>query len=485
MACIGEQLKQMAEYAPDRIAIETNDGKISYRDLYQSIRSLQRNLAYKLPNKKGKRIGFLLPNSPRWLELFIAISSSGGIAIPFDPKWSMSQLQDVINDAEPDLIIYDSTFSGLFENMKAISITDLGASAPSERKEEHAADQDPFYIGYTSGTTGRPKGFIRSHASWADCFSVGQEVFSLDVADRILCPGPLVHSHFLYAAVQSLHIGATLYLTETFEEKEVWGLLQKSDITVLYIVPTMFEALNRVRKGEAAPKLQALISSGAKWEKQSKQQAVQVFPNATVYEFYGASELSFVSYRNVEEKLPEGAIGTPFPGVEIAIFSNEGKRVKQGEVGNLYVKSPWTFDGYLNLPEETEKVFDGDWATVGDLAFENEEGHVILVGRKQNMIISGGLNIYPEEVEQVIRKHPAIEEVVVKGIADDYWGEKAVAFVTAVQKEPLVIEEIKGHLADFLPKYKCPKEWFELEAFPYTSSGKIARKELQIPVRSE
>ncbi|MFG6114901.1 AMP-binding protein [Halobacillus sp. MO56] len=485
MACIGEQLKEIAEYNPDRIAIETKEDKISYRKFYQSIRSLQRNLAYKLPNIKGKRIGFLLPNSPKWLELFIAISSSGGIAIPFDPKWSISQLQDVIGDAEPDLIIYDSIFEERFEQTNAVSINDLESSAPSGREHWHAADQAPFYIGYTSGTTGRPKGFVRSHASWADCFSVGQEVFSLNEADRILCPGPLVHSHFLYAAVQSLHIGTTLYLTETFESNEVWELLQKNDITVMYIVPTMFEALNHVRKDEAAPTLQALISSGAKWAVQSKQEAVQVFPDATVYEFYGASELSFVSYRDVEEELPEGAIGKPFPEVEIAIFSNEGKRVKQGEVGSLYVKSPWTFGGYLNLPEETENVFDGGWATVGDLAFENEEGHVILVGRKQNMIISGGLNIYPEEVEQVISKHPAIEEVVVKGIADEYWGEKVVAFVIAEQKEPLVIEEIKAHLADFLPKYKCPKEWFELEAFPYTSSGKIARKELQIPVRSE
>ncbi|WP_028783929.1 AMP-binding protein [Thalassobacillus devorans] len=485
MACIGEKLIQIAEDNPGRIAIETKEGIISYRDFYQSIQSLQGKLAKKLSDIKGKRVGFLLPNSPRWLELFIAISSCGGIAIPFDPKWKLAQLYDVIGDAEPDLIIYDSIFGDRFEKMEAVSISELEANAPADGKQGHADDHDPFYIGYTSGTTGRPKGFIRSHASWADCFSVGQEVFSLYEADRILCPGPLVHSHFLYAAVQSLHIGATLYLTDTFEAGEVWGLLQKSDITVLYIVPTMFEALNRVRKGETAPTLQALISSGAKWAEPSKQEAVQVFPNASVHEFYGASELSFVSYRNVEEALPDGAIGTPFPEVELAIFSNEGKRVQKGEVGSLFVKSPWTFDGYLNLPEETEKVFAGDWATVGDLAFENEAGHFILVGRKQNMIISGGLNIYPEEVEQAIRKHTAIEEVVVKGVADDYWREKVVAFVTAAKDESLMIEEIKAHLADFLPKYKCPKEWYELEAFPYTSSGKIARKKLQIPLRSE
>ncbi|UOR10864.1 AMP-binding protein [Halobacillus amylolyticus] len=489
MAFIGTCIKEIAEQSPKRIAIETRNNRITYQEFYHSVLLLQRKLSRLLPEGKGKKIGFLLPNEPKWLELFIAISSSGGIAIPFDPKWSPFQLNDVIKDSQPDLVIYDDAFADRFRNTTFVqtwTIDALDLLFTSEQSRNLFLDQDPFYIGYTSGTTGQPKGFIRSHASWADCFSLGRQVFSLDKEDQILCPGPLVHSHFLYAAVQCLHLGATLHLCSTFSEREVWEVLQKKDITVMYIVPTMFEALNKKGDGKISQHLKTLISSGAKWAAASKQSASQVFPHASIYEFYGASELSFISFREVNDgDLPEGSIGQPFPQVKILILSDDGRLVSQGEVGNLFVSSPWVFDGYLNRPEETADVFNGKWATVGDLAFVDEKGHIILKGRKKSMIISGGLNIYPEEVEQVIRDHPAIDEAVVKGVEDDYWGEKVIAFVTRTEGEPLFIDDVKGHLTKLLPKYKCPKEWIELNEFPYTSSGKIARKELLMPVRRD
>ncbi|MFD2923738.1 AMP-binding protein [Halobacillus naozhouensis] len=487
MSVIGTSIREVAKRDPERVAIETWERQISYQEFYQSTQLLQRKLTFLFPKGKGKKIGFLLPNEPKWLELFIAISSMGGIAIPFDPKWSPRQLSEVIRDAEPDLVVYDQTFANQFKginSVKTFTIKALELLSPTRKVASDFSGHDPFYIGYTSGTTGQPKGFIRNHASWADCFSLGRQVFSLTEEDKILCPGPLVHSHFLYAAVQCLHIGATLHLCP-FSAREVWGLIKKQDITVMYMVPTMFEALNRKRTSGTADQLITLISSGAKWSDSSKQKAKEVFPQACIYEFYGASELSFVSYRKVnDETLPEGAIGQPFPEVEISILDDGGKPVSQGEIGNLFVSSPWVFNGYLNRPEETSKVFHGDQATVGDLAFLNKEGYIILQGRKQNMIISGGLNIYPEEVEQVIRKHPAIDEAAVLGMDDSYWGQKVVAFVTCAEDHQLVIDDMKSYITKALPKYKCPKEWIKLDQFPYTSSGKIARKELQFPTRS-
>ncbi|UOQ95416.1 AMP-binding protein [Halobacillus shinanisalinarum] len=485
MAFIGPFIKEIAEQSPKRIAIETNKDRITYQEFYHSVLLLQRKISRLLPEGKGKKIGFLLPNEPKWLELFIAISSSGGIAIPFDPKWSPFQLNDVIKDSQPDLVIYDGVFADRFRNttfVQTCTIDALDLLFPSEQSRNLFLDQEPFYIGYTSGTTGQPKGFIRIHASWADCFSLGRQVFSLDKEDHILCPGPLVHSHFLYAAVQCLHIGATLHLCSSFDAREVSEVLRRKNITVMYIVPTMFEALNKIGCGLISEHLRTLISSGAKWSAASKQAASQAFPHASIYEFYGASELSFVSFREVNDGgLPEGAIGEPFPRVEILILSDDGRPVRQGEVGNLFVRSPWIFDGYLNRPEETADVFNGAWATVGDLAFVDGDEHVILKGRKKNMIISGGLNIYPEEVEQVIREHPAIDEAVVKGVENDYWGEKVTAFVTRTEGKQLFIDDVKDHLTKLLPKYKCPKEWIELDEFPYTNSGKIARKELVEP----
>ncbi len=488
MSVIGTSIREVAKRYPERIAIETWREHISYKEFYQSTQLLQRKLTFLFPKGKGKKIGYLLPNEPKWIELFIAISSMGGIAIPFDPKWSPLQLSEVIKDAEPDLVVYDQAFAHQFEGIntvKTFTLEALELLSPTGEVVSDFSSQDPFYIGYTSGTTGQPKGFIRSHASWADCFSLGRQVFSLTEEDKILCPGPLVHSHFLYAAVQCLHIGSTLHLCSSFSADEVWELLHTRSITVMYMVPTMFEALTRIRGSKVSNHLTTLISSGAKWRGHSKEKVSAVFPHASVYEFYGASELSFVSFRKVnDDTLPEGSLGKPFPSVEISILSDSGQPVPQGEVGTLFVKSPWVFNGYVNRPEETAKVFHGDWATVNDLAFVNEEGHIILKGRKQNMIISGGLNIYPEEVEQVIRRHSAIEEAAVLGVEDEYWGQKVVAFVTCAGGREPVMDEVNAYIAKFLPKYKCPKEWIQLHEFPYTGSGKIARKKLQIPTRS-
>ncbi|MCP3027806.1 AMP-binding protein [Halobacillus sp. A5] len=486
MARIGEKIRETAYHDPERTAVKTEYGSVTYEEFYQSCEDFHGRISSLLSSIKGKRIAFLLPNEPKWLEIFIAISSGGGIAIPFDPKWSAAQVSEVLLDAQPDLFIYDQSVSTSFDCSRSIEVNELNVLASIITKHADVSDQDPFYIGYTSGTTGQPKGFIRSHASWADCFSLGGETFSLSEQDHMLCPGPLVHSHFLYAAVQCLHMGAALHLPAKFDAEKVWTWLHTEDISVIYIVPTMFEALKRVIGDAVFPDVKALISSGAKWVESSKQSAIHVFPTADIYEFYGASELSFVSYRLVDEDgLYEGSIGQPFPRVEIAILTEDGQPVKKGEVGQLFVSSPWVFDGYLNRPEETKKVFFGKWATVGDLAFVNENGHIILKGRRQNMIISGGLNIYPEEVEETIRRQPAIEEAAVIGLEDAYWGEKVVAFVTCKKGQTLQIEEMNKQLAKWLPRYKCPKEWVELGSFPYTSSGKIARKQLRTSARRD
>ncbi|QAS53562.1 AMP-binding protein [Halobacillus litoralis] len=477
MALIGERIHEKARCFPEKEAVVHGRTVLTYEELLYQMMTLKRQCTYQLGSMKGKKISFLLPNGPEWLVVFLAVSSSGGIVIPLDPKWPKSQLDDVLLDADPDLIIYDKDLTDLSGRDHAYTWDEISIFPELELPAEQINDDDIFYIGYTSGTTGRPKGFMRAHASWADCFSEGAEVFSLKQEDRIFSPGPLVHSHFLYASIQALHLGTTLHLVSSFQAEEVWRVLEDKDITVLYIVPTMFEALKRTEISGHASYLKTMISSGAKWEKPSKRQASQLFPETDIYEFFGASELSFVSVQTVSGRnLPDGAIGTPFPQVEWSIRIDAGDEAAEGEVGMLFVKSPWIFEGYLNRPEQTAEMFDGDWATVGDLAYKNERGQVILSGRKQNMIISGGLNIYPEEVERVIRDHPAIDEVIVLGQPDSYWGEKVTAVYTG--DKSLCVDQLELFCKQWLPKYKCPKEWVAVADFLYTSSGKVARKQM-------
>lgn len=463
----------------NKLAIAYDDDKISYPQLNNIILSLQRKLSTVLKEPFGKKVAFLLENKVDFLTLFLAISELGAIALPLDSKWSNKDLDHIIRDATPDLLITNDCERFSYES---ITMEQLRETTESSKVLPTVQDDALFYLGYTSGTTGKPKGFVRTHASWIHSFQSSDEIFRLTSEEKILAPGPLVHSHFLYAALHSLHIGATLYMTESFDANNVLNIIQKEQISVIYIVPTMFQAMYEQFKNEKQPffSLQKIISSGAKWHPSLRKEAKTVFPQAKVFEFYGASELSFVSYLDEEgfRKKPL-SVGRAFPNVQVTIRTNAEEEASPCEIGQLYVKSKLIFHSYFNNPEATKEVVQGDWATVGDIAYVDEEGYIHLVGRKHNMIISGGLNVYPEEVEHVLKKHSAIHEVAVIGVADDYWGEKVVALIKWDNSERLSHAELKQYCRKHLATYKCPQTFICVNEFPYTSSGKIARKQLQ------
>ncbi|KGX89454.1 AMP-binding protein [Pontibacillus marinus] len=467
----------MQQY-PEKTAIISDAEHITYGELTAQITTLQKQLSNQLSDLKGKRVALLLENGTDFLKMFFAVSASGGIAIPFDPKWSGRQFSMVIQDCKPDLIVvHKSLQSKLPESSLVITIEELNQLKAEDTKPQSGNEQDIFYIGYTSGTTGTPKGFMRTHQSWFACFADCQHVFGLQPKDHILSPGPLVHSHFLFAAVQALHMGATLHVCKSFTPQAVLQKMKEHPITVLYIVPTMFESLLQ-SSDEDVQSLRKIISSGAKWKKESKERAPKLFPNAQMIEFFGASELSFVTYLMPYEHAHKGeTVGRVFPNVELQVKKQDGSLAKPNEIGELYVKSLWVFSGYLNRPEETAQVFQDGWVTIGDLASIDEEGYLTIIGRKHNMIISGGLNIYPEEVEQIFSELPQIEEIAVLGVEDKYWGEKVVAVLSANQ--PIQKESLDQHGKRFLPSYKCPKEYYVVDQLPHTSSGKVARKKVK------
>ncbi|WLR53032.1 AMP-binding protein [Bacillus tianshenii] len=466
----------------DKPAIYFHGRCFTYGNVKQEIHNHQARLTNLFPNFKGKKIALLLENGPQLLTLFLAVSAFGGVAVPFDPKWSKNQSTDVWQDCNADYLLYHASLKEQVEiegNEKAMEFESFLKLEHVRVNQAPLDKEDLFYIGYTSGTIGTPKGYMRNHRSWYDCFQYSKELFTLSEKDHILVPGPLVHSHFLYAAVQALHLGATIYLCSRFDASYVWGIIHTAPITVLYQVPTMFEAMYKKRQAEHnAGNLRIIISSGDKWSFQSKEKAALLFPTTELYEFYGASELSFVSLLSPgAHHRKSQTVGRPFAGVDVKVKHDDGTEAARNEVGKLYVRSPWVFAGYVNRPSESAEVFDGEWATVGDLAFIDDEGYIHLVGRERNKIISGGLNVYPEQVEVVIKRMQAIDEVVVIGLDDAYWGEKVVACYTA--KFPQNVESMKAHCREHLATYQCPKEFIEVEQFPYTSSGKIARGELK------
>ncbi len=464
---------------PEKPAILYEDQVITYTEFHRNICQIQQHLLSLKRESNPQKVAILIGNEPAFLELYFAVITLGWIAIPFDPKWSKREFVGIMQTAEPDIIITSKHFprslSTIFE--KSYEIETLKKPSPNKMVcEWNENSNKPFYLGFTSGSTGTPKGFIRNHESWLTSFAVAENVFQYNQEDIMLAPGPLCHSLSLFAATHALHIGATFQLTATFNPE----VLNDSEATVVYAVPTM---IHRFLQQTVYPiqKRITFLLSGAKLHPELRTKLQHSFPNSVVYEYFGASELSFITYASnaVTQQHPD-SVGKPFPSVKITIRDQEMQQVPNGEIGEIFIESDFLFTGYVNNPEETSNVLTKHGATVGDLGFIDDTGILTVIGRKKNMLISGGLNIYPEEVEKVMKEIESVQELVVIGVTDDYWGQKAIALVK--WKHQAELEKLKAHCKTHLATYKCPKEFHEVDHFPYTSTGKISRKDVELQI---
>lgn len=333
-----------------------------------------------------------------------------------------------------------------------------------------AEDDDPvFCIGFTSGTSGRPKPFARRSMSWISSFEPAGEMFSIEAGDTVYLPGSLQHSHFLFGAVLGLNRGASVRMFERFDRAALAEELNGVSRGILYLVPTMLFTLDELDV-DPLPGVHSLVISGAKMEPHHWQIARRLFPGASVSEIYGASELSFVTVNSGgSDRSDPGFVGPPFPGVEIEIRSDgDGP-------GLVFVRSPYLFDGYFDESGRQSPIGPDGFMTVGDVGVLGEEG-LSIVGRASNMLITGGKNVHPEEVESRLVEHGSVSECVVLGLPDPRWGEEIVAFVVSSgEGAGPDAADLRDHLKQRIASYKVPKRWFTVEAIPRTRAGKTDR----------
>lgn len=477
MAAITSTYKIHKQENPEKIAIYTEAGEISYEDWYNLVCKTANWLTSTLC-ENGK-VGILLPNGIPFLQLFAGASMAGYIAIPFDMKWKPRELEQRLALAKPSIVITTKELAERYELKKVEIIIwedvvgRIREIAPYLRAQ--VDEEDLFYMGFTSGTTGIPKAFVRSHLSWVKSFSSSRNDFELLRNDHILIPGALIHSHFLYGAISTLYLGGTVYLLDTFSPIKVLEWTKRFPITVIYVVPTMIEAIAGQRVQVRKPI--KIISSGAKWDEASKNKFRQRFIEMTVFEFYGASELSFVTYLNdTWNKEKPMSVGKVCNGVKLQIRDASGRVVETGVTGKIYVKSSLAFSGYVQSNSDVLQIIHDEqgWLTVDDVGYMDDEGFLYVVGREKNMIICGGENVYPEEVESVLLAHPSVKEVAVIGEEDSYWGQVPIAFI----RGDATRNELQKLCREYLSTFKCPRKWIFVDDFPYTTSGKIARHEI-------
>ncbi|WP_194165607.1 AMP-binding protein [Oceanobacillus sp. CFH 90083] len=475
---IGSQLARFAQEQPDKAAIYFQEETITYLAFYEKVQQYRALLQKQVKTHKAQKVALFIGNEPAFLEAYFAVITLGWVAVPFDIKWSESEAARVMEMAEPDLVVASSSFQERASYHFPIAFfTEDVQEAEKAAAGRFPADRS-FYLGFTSGSTGHPKGFVRNHTSWLTSFTAGEKAFHYGKKDIILAPGPLCHSLSLFGATHALHLGASFYLTASFSASDVLHIIRSKKATVVYAVPTMLSGL--AKQTAVIEKSVTFLSSGAKLQPSIKKGITNIFPNSTIYEYYGASELSYVTYttKEIADTYP-GSVGKPFPGVTISIRDEHGALLPSGKIGNVYVQSPFLFTGYVKNKPATKQVLTPYGASIGDLGFLNEEGILTIIGRKNNMMISGGQNIYPEEIEKIIKDVPNVKDAVVIGINDIHWGQKAVALIEWKQDSPGNLKQIKAHCRKQLAIYKRPQKYYEVNDLPYTKTGKIARSTIE------
>ncbi|PWC37926.1 AMP-binding protein [Azospirillum sp. TSO35-2] len=458
---------------PDHPALVFDGAAIRYGALLDRVRRAGAGVAA-LRSTLGQdgrppRVALSLGNRAELPALFLGIVAAGGVVGLLDPKWSAGQTAAALDTLQPDLHLTADSAAGW------IAAQPAGWDIPA------VDPRTPFLVGFTSGTTGRPKAFIRNQGSWLATLAASRVEFGIGPDDIVLVPGPLVHGLGLYGAVEGLSAGATVEVQPKFDADDAAARLAGRGVTTLVVVPTMLVGILDAaeRAGMRFPALRRVVSSGAKLAPAVHDRLAALCPDAVVLEYYGASELSFVSLRSSREGAPADSVGRPFHGVDISLRDDDGHPVERGRPGTVWVRSAMLSDGYLGPADGSGYRERDGWGTVGDYGWFDESGWLRLVGRAGDMVITGGLNVYPAEVEAALRAHPAVAEAVVFGLPDPYWGDALSAVVWWRGPARATLAELRGWCHGRLEGYKAPRRLFAAADMPLTGSGKIARAEVR------
>ena len=508
LAHIGDVLAMHARLYPDKIGARDLDRAMSFR-LWHARACRLANALIGIGLAKGDRVCVLAYNCVEWLEIYAATAMAGLIAVPVNFRLVGAEISYIVQNCEARALIVQDELLGAIEPLRGDlpvparnfiafgsrcpagfrGYEDLIAGAKDTSPDVVVRGGDPWTLMYTSGTTGKPKGAIRSHQKGALLSLVTDIELGLSVRDSALLVMPLCHANSLYFFGAFSYLGAacTVYNRKSFDPEHLVRTLAEGGSTFTSLVPTHYimilglSAATRARYDVDA--VTKLMISSAPARRDTKLAIMEYFRNSGLFELYGSTEAGWVTMLHPDEQFTKlGSVGRECVSSRpIRLLDSNGNDVPDGEAGELYSCNPYTFDGYWKLPDKTREAFRGDYCTVGDLARRDAEGYIHLVDRKSNMIISGGENVYPSEVESLLGSHPKVKDVAVIGVADEKWGERVHAVIIARDSETASEIEILDWCKDRIAGYKRPRSIsFIAEAdMPRTATGKILHRVLR------
>ena len=506
---VGEVLTVNAELYPDRVAAKDLSRALTYAELEERANRLASALGG-LGLGPGDRLAVYAFNRVEWIEIYAACAKAGVVAVPVNFRLQGPEVRYILEDSGATALIVGAELVEVVASIRGELAIPGGAyvqlggerTAPGYRAYEdllaaasprpprvEVRPEDTWTIMYTSGTTGRPKGAVRSHRSYALFYLMNAVEFGFGRDDTGLVVMPLCHVNSVFYGFVFLYLGGTVcvYDRRSFDPEHLMGVLAGERITFTSLVPThyvmMLELPAAVRARYDLGHVRKLLVSSAPALRETKLAIMECFPRSQLFEAYGSTEAGLVTLLRPEQQFEKlGSIGREIVGTHrLRLLDVEGRPVPDGEVGEVFTRTPTAFDGYWNRPEATARAFRDGYCTAGDMARRDADGFYTLVDRTSNMIITGGEKVYPSEVEQVLGAHPDVRAVAVIGVPDAKWGEAVTAVVVARRGHEPAPGALLEHARRQLAGYKCPRavRFIEEEEMPRTATGKILHRVLR------
>lgn len=509
---MGTVLKMHAINYPQKLGWQDKNREYSFKEWNERACRLSNGL-------KSLGVGYkdtfavIAYNRGEWMDIYSACGKGGQIVVPVMFRLAGPEIEYIVNHSECKGFIVEAPFVDLINSIKDklpipkdayiylgdgpvpegyIGYEDLLAKSSPQEPDLLVDGADTWTIMYTSGTTGRPKGVVRTHESYMAQYLLNNINMGVRPTDKVMLVMPMCHVNSIFYSFCYTLVTAPVFVYNmvSFDPEDLLRTIEKYKITFTSLVPThyimMLALPDEVKNNYDVSSIRQLLISSAPARRDLKLAIMDYFKNAELWEAYGSTEGGLVTLLRPEEQFEKlGSIGREIFGTDrIKILDENGNEVPDGEVGELFYRTPMLFKEYLKEPEKTKQAFRGGWSSAGDMVRRDEDGYYVLVDRKANMIITGGENVYPSEVESVIGAHEAVKDIAVIGVPDEKWGEAVKAVIVlheGYEPSQELAKEIIDWSRDKLAGYKRPKsiDFIKDEEMPRTPTGKILHRILR------
>ena len=492
-------LRAAMQRHPQKIAVIHGAEKRTYGELIARMDRVTDAAIAQLHLAPGDTAAIAARNCTPYIEICCGLPAAGVPVATVNPRLTPAEIAAICDDARAKVLFVDSTLAPTLRAQAFATVTrivEIGAdyekllaAANTPQPRPPVNEWDCWTIPYTSGTTGKPKGVMISHRSRILTFygkAVEYGCYGPD--DRFLSITPMNHGAGIAYSLAVLFFGGMLEILDGYNAEQVLRKLKfgssEGPFTGIFMVPTHFHSLfalpQAVLNECRTPPIKTIICNAAPLPQTTKEQIVAYFGPGILHETYGSTEAGIVTNLRPQDQLrKQRCVGLPFPNTQVKLLDDAGNEVAPGEVGELFSNSPYFYNGYWNKPAETVATFRDGWLSVGDLAMRDDEGFIYIVDRKKDMVISGGVNIYPREVEEVLFQHPAVADVAVIGVPDEKWGERLKAVVVLRPGAALSADDIAAFCEGKLAAYKIPKDVAAIDALPRNANGKVLKTVLR------